>query len=57
MKLFRKDQDSAKSVESHIEAKSRRYKARKFKFEAIILTNQYDLTSDYERHFAVSILN
>lgn len=40
--LFREDQDSAKSAESHVEAKRRRREARKLELEAAILANQYN---------------
>ena len=42
--LFREDQDSAKSAESHVEAKRRRREARKLELEAAVLANQYNPT-------------
>ena len=42
--LFRDHQDSAKSAESHVEAKRRRREARKLELEAAVLANQSNPT-------------
>ena len=42
--LIREDQDSAKSAESHVEAKRRRREARKLELEAAVLANQSNPT-------------
>ena len=53
--LFCEDQDSAKSAESHVEAKRRRRETRKLELEAAILANQSNPTWKCVRHFAVLI--